>query len=170
MFEHKGMRPQDVVILLKIAAMGDRPWFAKDLAQELGISNAEVSDSLNRSVIAGLTAPDKRTVMKRGLLDFLAHGLPRVFPQLPGPLQRGMPTAHAAPVLAGHIASDTPYVWPHATGKARGQSITPLHRNVPEACERDPVLYDLLALADALRAGRARERELALKLLKERLS
>lgn len=170
MSEHKGMRPQDVVVLLKILARDDGAWFAKDLAIELGISNAEVSDSLNRSVIAGLIAPDKRTVMKGVLLDFLTHGLPRVFPQLPGPLQRGMPTAHAAPVLAEHIASDTPYVWPHPTGKVRGQSIVPLHRNVPAACERDPVLYDLLALADALRAGRVRERALALDLLKQRLS
>ncbi len=169
MFEHKGMRPQDVVILLKILAKGDDAWFAKDLATELGISNAEVSDSLNRSVIGGLVAPDKRTVMKRVLLDFLTHGLPHVFPQLPGPLQRGMPTAHAAPVLADLIASDMPYVWPHPTGKVRGPSITPLHRNVPAACERDPALYDLLALADALRAGRVRERELAMKLLRERL-
>ena len=164
------MRPQDVVILLKIIAKGDTPWLAKDLASELGISNSEVSDSLNRSVIAGLIAPDKRMVMKRVLVDFLAHGLPRVFPQLPGPLQRGMPTAHAAPVLASLISSDVPYVWPHPKGEVRGAAIVPLYRKVPEACERDPVLYDLLALVDALRTGRARERELALGILRDRLS
>lgn len=51
-----------------------------------------------------------------------------------------------------------------------GRMLTPLYRNVPLAAGDDPALHELLALADALRVGRARERELAREELKGRLS
>jgi hypothetical protein len=44
-----------------------------------------------------------------------------------------------------------------------------LYKQAPKAALRDPVLYELLALADALRDGRARERKLAEKLIVGRL-
>lgn len=163
------MRPQDVVILLKIAAKGNQKWYMKDLAQELGISQSEVSESLHRSMLSGLLAADKRKLMKRALLDFLKYGLRYVYPQKPGALVRGLATAHSAPPLRAEIRSEEKYVWPWAQGEERGQSIEPLHPSVPEACQKDPRLYELLALADAIRLGRAREQKLAFKALKERI-
>jgi hypothetical protein len=47
--------------------------------------------------------------------------------------------------------------------------VLPLYENLPLAAVDDPRLYELLALFDALRIGQARERELAKKLLEERL-
>jgi hypothetical protein len=44
-----------------------------------------------------------------------------------------------------------------------------LHKNVPQAALEDVRFYELLALVDALRDGRARERELAGRELKKRL-
>ncbi len=43
----------------------------------------------------------------------------------------------------------------------RGEGLLPLHPCVPGAAQRDAALYELLALFDALRAGRARERGMA---------
>jgi predicted transcriptional regulator len=63
MKKHSGMRPHDIVVLLKIAAKNEKPWMMKDLSVELGISASEVSESLNRSAIAGLIAQDKKRVM-----------------------------------------------------------------------------------------------------------
>jgi hypothetical protein len=51
----------------------------------------------------------------------------------------------------------------------RGQAIEPLHPKIPEACLRDKKFYELMALTDALRVGKAREHHLAVKLLKERI-
>jgi len=51
----------------------------------------------------------------------------------------------------------------------RGYSFVPLHKNVPKAALEDSKFYELLALVDALRDGRARERELAGRELKNRL-
>ncbi len=169
MKKHSGMRPHDMVILLKIAAKGDAPWLMKDLSNELGISTSEVSESIHRSVLARLIAQDKKTLMKMFLLDFLEYGLPFVYPQQPGALVRGIVTAHAAKPLSDEIVSNEAYVWPYAEGNVRGQAIEPLHPKVPEACLKDPLFYELMALCDALRVGRAREKKLAIEALKSRI-
>ena len=163
------MRPHDMVILLKIAAKGKQPWLMKDLAIELKISGSEVSESLNRSAQAGLISPDKKRLMYSAILDFLEHGLKYVYPQHPGALVRGLPTAWSAPPLSHEIMSEEQVVWPFSEGQVRGQAIEPLHPSVPLACQEDKQLYELLALTDALRMGRARERNLAIKELKKRL-
>jgi hypothetical protein len=48
--------------------------------------------------------------------------------------------------------------------------LAPLYRSAPEAALRDPQLYELLVLVDAMRAGRARERKLASDELGRRLT
>ena len=150
-------------------AKGDKPWLMKQLAIELDISPGEISESLHRSVFAGLLSPDKRRLMPEALLEFLQFGLKYVYPQQPGALQRGMPTAYSALPLSAQIVGNEAIVWPFAQGKVRGQSLEPLFSGVPKACTMDEKLYELLTLVDALRIGRARERTLAVKELKKRL-
>ncbi len=163
------MRPQDVAVLLKIVALGAEPWLARDLASVLRLSPAEVSNSLKRSALAGLLDATRRKVAKRNLLDFLESGLPYVFPTRPGGSVRGVPTAHSAAPLAAKFLSDEPYVWPSAKGSAKGQAIQPLYPGAVEASLADAALYQLLALSDALRVGRTRERGEAVKELAKRL-
>lgn len=169
MKKHSGMRPHDIIILLKIAAKRDTPWLMKDLATELGISGSEVSESLHRSSLAALIAKDKKRLMKLSILDFLEHGLRYVYPQQPGAKVRGLPTSHAAPPLSQEILSEEPYVWPYGEGTVRGESIEPLHPKVPEACLKDPEFYEYMALCDALRVGRTREKNKAIEILRKKL-
>jgi len=84
---------------------------------------------------------------------------------------RGVATSYAAEPLKSEIASsnDLPPVWPWPDGETRGVSLEPLYKSVPHAALRDPVLYQLLALVDAIRDGRARERNLAERDLVHRL-
>jgi len=171
MRQHSGMRPQDIVVLLKIIALGDSPWRIVDIATALAISQSEVSEALNRNMIAGLMNSSKRAVHKEALTEFLLHGLKYVFPEQPGSTARGVPTAHSASPLSKRLmATGEAYVWPHPEGRARGQSIRPLYRSVPKAASNDPKLYELLALVDAIRIGKARERDLAAEELKKRMS
>jgi predicted transcriptional regulator len=169
MKKHNGMRPHDLVILLKIVSIGSENWLMKDLAHAVGISQSEVTESLNRSVYAGLIADDKKTIMRQALLDFLENGLKYVYPQHPGAITRGMPTGYSAPPLSLNVLSTEAIVWPYPDGKIRGQSIAPLHPAVPGACERDPYLYELLALSDAIRVGKAREKKIAIDELRKRI-
>ena len=62
-----------------------------------------------------------------------------------------------------------PPVWPDAEGGVRGITFEPLHKTVPKAVRSDSVLHELLALIDAVRDGRARERQLAERELSARL-
>ena len=75
------MRPQDVVVLLKMITIPRKDWQFKDLARELSISPAEISDSLNRSYLAGLVDETKRRVNRLSLLEFIQYGLHYVFPR-----------------------------------------------------------------------------------------
>ncbi|MEG1265526.1 MAG: hypothetical protein RSC81_01230 [Myroides sp.] len=163
------LKPQDVVILLKIIALGNKPWFHHTIAQELGISQSEVSQSLNRSKYAGLIDDARKKVNKLAFTEFLLHGIAYAFPQQPGALVRGVLTAHAAKPLNEIILSKDKYVWPYAKGLERGQAIEPLYSTVVEAIANDKELYELLTMVDAIRVGRVREKEIAKKELEKRI-
>lgn len=167
--EQSSIRPQDIVVLLKIASQQDEPWLQIPIAKQLGLSQSEMSKSLNRSKYAGLIDESGRKVRRLALVDFIQYGLPYVFPQRPGSIVRGVPTAHSAPPLNDQMLSDDDYVWPYAKGSARGQSITPLYKTVPEAVQNDSALHELLALVDAIRLGNAREKKLAISEVKSRI-
>jgi hypothetical protein len=164
----KEMRPQDIVVLAKIVALGSAAWKGKELAQELRISPSEVSESLRRSQEARLLDSKKR-VQAAALFEFLCHGIRYVYPASRGAVERGIPTAYSAPPLAGVVRSSGSLVWPHETGNARGESIAPLYASAPEAALADPALYEILALIDTIRIGRTREVALAQKELEKRL-
>jgi DNA-binding Lrp family transcriptional regulator len=163
------MRPQDVPILLKILSCdaSGMQWQMKDLAGGLGISPSEVSESLNRSHLAGLIDLRKTKVNRHALLEFLQKGISYVFPQQPGPIVRGVKTAHSASPLNKKISSDDSYVWAYPEGNERGQAIEPLYPTLVKAALQDPYLYQALGLVDALRVGRVREKEIAAKELEK---
>ncbi|MCB2206019.1 hypothetical protein KQI65_14855 [bacterium] len=163
------MKPQDVVILLKIIALNSDRWQQLPLAHSLSMSQSEVSQSVARSRYAGLLDDTGKRVMRKALHDFLQHGLAVVFPAKPGAIVRGMPTAHSAAPLNLEISSNDNYVWPFALGEVRGHGIAPLYPSVPQAARDDARLYELLSLVDALRVGRAREKNLAIQELKNRI-
>jgi len=169
MKKHNGMRPQDILILLKILALEKEQFYLKDLSNQLGISSSEVTESVNRSVIAGLLAEDKRTIMRKALFEFLIHGLAYVFPQKPGSMVAGMPTAHSTAPLFQEFKSDEMYVWSDPKGNVKGQEIEPFHKGQINAAKQDPKLYELLALSDALRVGKVRERKMAEEELRKRI-
>lgn len=163
------MSPLDVVVLLKIISLGSSSWNQKPLAESLFMSQSEISKSVARSRYAGLLDPSGKNVRKLALLDFLKYGIAVVFPQQPGAVVRGIPTAHSAPPLNKIIQSTEHYVWPSGKGTLRGQSIVPLYPSVVEAVQKDKELHELLALVDAIRVGKARERELAINELQNRI-
>lgn len=167
MRKHNGMRPQDVVVLLKIVTKGKHPWLNKDLAHELYISAAEISDSLNRSSIAGLIDHTRKKVHRASIMEFIEHGLHYVFPAVPGTMVNGIYTAHSHPVMQPHFSSELHYVWPDARGEVRGLSIEPLYKEQVKAAREDRSLYLMLALIDVIRVGRIREMKFALSELKK---
>lgn len=107
-------------------------------------------------------------VNRHNLAEFTLHGARYAFPPERLPVGPGVPTSHSAPVFAGVFPEGhEPLVWPDAHGRMRGEGIAPLHPCVPHAALADPALYELLALFDALRVGRARERGMAITKLQK---
>ena len=177
------LRPQDLVVALKFVADSPRVWTYASLGAELAMSPSQVFRSVARAEAARLlgappypsasTAPSasNRKVaiplhpQRASLKEFLIHGVQYAFPAEHGGMVRGMPTAHAAAPLRQHFgeAFEPPPVWPDPQGPVRGTEFSPLYKNVPAAARRDQKLYELLALVDAIRDGRMRERELAIK-------
>jgi DNA-binding Lrp family transcriptional regulator len=164
-------KPQDVVVALKLVLEDSFSSYA-ELGQALGLSASEVHAAVRRLADARLVDPDTKQVKREALRNFLVHGVPYAFPATPKEITRGMPTAWAAPAMAEKISSSDqiPPVWPDPQGQVQGAAVQPLYASVPGAARRDPELYRILALVDALRIGRARERALAEKEIGQLLS
>ena len=160
----------DVVVMLKLLLEEGEKTYAQ-LSKELGMSASEIHAAVRRGVEAGLIEASSRMPLRKALEEYLLHGVRYAFPARRGPPARGMPTAHAAPPLVSQISSnELPPVWPDPEGDTKGYALEPLYRSAPKAARSNQKLYELLALVDALRDGRARERKLAEEELKKRLS
>jgi hypothetical protein len=167
------LHPQDVVIVLKLLANPGGVWTYAEIGKELGLSASQAFSAVNGAAVSGLLLFPalQDSVNRANVKEFLIHGIKYSFPVYRGPVTRGIPTAYAAPPLNQMISpsSEPPPVWPDAEGSVRGVELSPIHRNVPQAAKRDAKLYELLALVDAIRDGRAREREIAIRELTARI-
>lgn len=170
MRKHNGMRPQDIAILLKICSIKDANWQLVPLSNAMKISISEISESLNRSRLAHLVDYNKKQVNRQNLLEFLEHGVHYVFPQQPGAIVRGVPTAHSHPLMKKMFISEVDYVWPDNKGSKMGMMIEPLYPKQTEAIKEDPLFYELLALVDVIRVGKVREVKFAVSGLKKTLN
>jgi len=162
---HNGMRPQDVLILVKISIHRQRLYQNK-IALDLSISPSEVSESLVRSKISGLIGSKTHNVHASTFYEFILYGLPYVFPAIQGSIVKGIPTAASALPLNKIFTNDIDYVWSSQNPTHRGISIEPLYPTVPDAALKDNKLYEALALVDAIRIGHTREKKEASTLLK----
>ncbi|UFH49922.1 MarR family transcriptional regulator [Pseudomonas sp. KNUC1026] len=142
------------------------------LAESLGLSKSEISNSISRCRASGLITNDYETsflkVNRVALLKITEHALKYFFPAKPGALARGIPTGFASPMLSKHLksAGENIHVWPDPNGTERGQMIEPVYKTVPEAVKKDRTLYHYLALVDSIRMGGPREMTVAIQLLK----
>ena len=160
------LKPQDILVLAKLLLVG-MPSSLRilDMAQSLDISASEVHAALKRLSKSRLIDLKTKKPFKHAVKEFLFFGFKYVFPPEFGPTEIGIPTAHSAFPLSEEFESAEPVVWASLKGKIRGQQIMPLYKSVPSASLRDPELYSILALLDALRIGKAREMEFAKKKL-----
>ena len=171
MKKHNGIRPQDVVVLLKMITLHNKDWTFAEIANDLQISEAEVSYAMDRNKTAGLVSADKTRVNTLALREFLIYGIKYVFPPQLGYSARGIATAHSALPVKAHIAEGGEhYVWAYYKGTKRGNTIVPLYPNVPKIVGSQPDLYELLTIVDTLRIGKRREVDIAIDELDKRLN
>jgi hypothetical protein len=168
------LKPQDVLVLLKLIAIQKKEWSYNGLSVELGMSPSEVHAAGQRALAAQLAVKRAGSLVPnvRNLEEFLLHGIRYAFFPEWGGLTRGMPTLFAASPLAERIvpsAQPVP-VWPDPEGDVYGSSFLPLYKSAPRAARVDAALYELLVLVDAIRGGKARERNMGVKEIQVRLA
>ena len=172
------LKPQDCAILIKLLAHPDVQYSQRQLSEQLNISLSEVNAGIKRLIESGLlrkegTKQSNIVPIVAAAQEFLIHSLKYMLPVKLGEYTRGIPTSVAAPIFRSKISmGEEPVpVWPAATGKQRGVALLPIYSSIPKAIQENPDqnFYELLALIDAIRQGRARERNIAIKILKEKL-
>ncbi|MEZ0274846.1 MAG: hypothetical protein ACAH88_08065 [Roseimicrobium sp.] len=175
------LKPQDILVALKLVALGRERWTYASLAKSLGLSISETHAAVKRGLASRLlTRLDwegrkaERPLPNLVHLErLIVHGLPYLMPVSRGARKicMGMPTADGAKPLSDEIAiigGEGPPVWPMRGGSVRGLAVEPIHSACPYAAKRDPRLYELLALADGARFPATRTRNASARLLHER--
>ena len=169
------LRPQDVVVLLRLSLERESiPTYAT-LADELKLTASEIHAGIERAMAGQLARKDasgRPAVLLEPLRLFVQHGVRYCFPATRGGMTRGVPTGYAAaPLKALVVQPNEPAPgWPHKAGPVRGAAFYPLYPTVPDAALANPALYELLVLVDAVRGGSLRERALAVAELDKRLA
>src|SRR5258708_21161289 len=167
------LKPQDVVVALKLCTYPDGRPAMSVIANDLSLSPTEVHGAIGRLRASRLLhGPDlKGRPNISALEEFLIHGLKYAFPAEHGEVTRGIPTSYAAEPLKSEVlmSNDLPPVWPWHEGNTRGVALEQLYKRVPQAGLHDSNRYQFLALVDAIRDGRARERKIAERDLVRRL-
>ncbi len=165
------LRPADVAVLLYLV-IHQRESFAH-MGALLGISTSTAHDAVSRLERAGLVhrVSCAFSVARGPALEFLYYGVPYVFTPDIIPRARGVLTGLAAPGASTEpdAPESKPLVWPSKLGNISGMGIKPLVRGAPDSALREPRLYRMLALVDALRTGDAREREFARRAMRDAL-
>lgn len=147
------MHPEDVIVLLKIAAIGSCDWTPFQLSLELGHSLGEVEASLDRLYKSGLlrstSLPDPDALRK-----FLLIELPDRFPATPGKVTRGMLTgARPSHYFALEMPFTSIWVWSKENGPDWGLEIPPLSPHCCFAAMNDRRLRKLLSITETVRVG-----------------
>lgn len=172
------LQPVDCVMLLKLIAKRRERLTHRDLADELYLSRATVSVSIRRLFQSGLLRNDSNDEKVMPIFaaseELIIHAIKYFFPAEIGKFTKGIPTGIAAPIFEGKLVlgNDPIFVWPYEKGTHKGMALEPLISNVPKSVyvNQDEDFYTLLALVDTIRVGRARERNIAIKILKEVLN
>lgn len=170
------LKPQDYVILFKYLANPGQSWSQRDLSKRLLISLSEVNGGIKRLEEARLIRKDKNSNIVPILAaakELMVYGIKYNFPGKLGEFTRGVPTAIGAPIFKNIVATgiDPIPIWPYALGEIKGVALEPIYPSIPKLLHHypDEDLYNILALIDTIRIGRPRERNIAIKMLEERL-
>jgi hypothetical protein len=168
------LKPQDLAMAFKLVGLAGQKLPYAALANAMHMSQFEAHACMARLGSARLLTEvgDAPALVMAAFRPMVLNGASYFFPAVRGGITMGFPTAYGVEPLKSKVlfADEMPPVWPHAEGLVRGTALLPLYPKLPLAAAQDPSLYELLALFDALRIGQAREREMARKLIDERLS
>lgn len=169
------LKPQDTLIALKYWSLrrSEQHLPVRDLAASLDISPSEVSKGAKRLLAARLLVEREGFYHAEvySLTEWLSYGIRYAFPVEEKGFGRGMGTGWTCELVKSDIVPPVPgTIWASAGGQQEGVVVEPIYKSVPLAASKDPLLYQALALADAIRLGKPRELNIARASLKSLLT
>lgn len=156
---------QAVDVALALYLMRSTVDQAGDISSTLGLSVADATASLDRLRTVGLIdarADEGIPITTPVLLAYLAFGMRFDFPGVLGERCRGLSTAFCGTEWRDDVAPVDVIVWPSSEWRDEGRALLPLLPKAPDLAAHQPHLYETLAAADAVRAGRPTDRLVAL--------
>ncbi len=136
------LKPQDIMLLLKLAVHPNSEWTYPSLAHDLAMSVSEVHTGLKRAERSGLFSRELRRPLGGNWRSLFCTGcatpsLPRSGAS-PGDAHRRQP-----PVFLEEFpfSPEENYVWPHPDGQQRGMSLSPLSNRSPGGHQRPAALH-----------------------------
>lgn len=169
------LKAQDCFLLIKLLAHPNKVWTQRQLAEDLQISLSVINECIKRLKNAGLLdVSSKKTsftpILSSGT-EFLIHCVKYLFPVKVGSVTKGIPTSLGAPIFKDKINLEDALipVWPDIKGSKYGVAFEPIYPTITKVIKtvRDDKFYNLLVLVDAIRHVKSREKNVAIKLLKE---
>ena len=167
------LKSQDVMIILKIVSMGPREWKYSEVALELHMSPSEVHAGVKRlkncALLTELSLGVGGIEQKLHIPDidclkeFIQSGIRYVFPAIYSQPAKGLPTSYGVEHLfeGFNFTGGFIPVWELDVGEYTGAALKPLYSSAPKAAMDDFRLYELLALADAMRTDDDKLRDFA---------
>jgi hypothetical protein len=170
------MKPQDISVLCMLIHFGKEKWNFDKLSEAVCLSRGESHKSIKRLIEAQLYNDIAKKPILQNTEEFFVHSIKYLVPKKIMSVERGIRTSHSHLVFENDFSdAKEKYVWPYFKGKDRGVAIEPISKNVVEAVlkiglDSKNIFYTLLALIDAIRLGKARERKLGREYLKKILN
>jgi hypothetical protein len=162
------LQPQDIVVAVYLAAE-DEAWTFQHLSKVMGISPSQVHLAWGRLQNSELVDPEFKRPFRKNLLEFLCHGVKYCFPVVQRGIGSGIVTGLSHPRLKKAIkaSTDIKYVWEVPNVKATGVIVEPIHKSVVNVARASAKSYEIFAVLDSIRLGKARERETATDIMRE---
>jgi translation elongation factor EF-1beta/biotin operon repressor len=162
--ESKGIKSQDILILMKLITLKGSPFRQVDLSSSLGISQAEIAYSLDRLKFSGLINEDKKKVNKLNSIEFLLHAVKFMFPMEYDAPARGIKVGPSSDMIRKEVKEklDMDFVIPTLDGENVGFGIKPIYATTGKVVQSDEKVYELVNLVDILRGlGGVRHKKFA---------
>jgi len=122
------LKPQDLLVALKLIAHAGEPWTFQGLAAALHMSPSEVHGAAKRLERSQLYNRTTDRIVRQHLKEFLVHGVRYAFPAAEGESSRGVPTAWSTAPLFGSSWVRHPPSGRHRNGKMVGNAVPPSTR------------------------------------------
>jgi hypothetical protein len=165
------LKAQDIVIAIKIAVSLQQGFTYAGMGASVGLPPSRAHASVKMLLRARLALASPQAgieIIRTRLLELLIYGVPYFFPPVIGGPTTGMPTASASPELQLDLIGTRKerYMWPFPDGVERGIALLPIHPCAVHASKEDQNVYLALMAIDTLRVDGAREREMAISVLR----